>query len=159
MSNRILRQPTNEDAVALYTMSIAQSVETGDTENLTVTEGSIRRDLLSHPDRYITRIIDVAGKPVGMFIAYDTYWVAEGTRGLYLESLYIIPEERGNGHADAVFEWLHDYAAKHDMFHIHWMGLRNNDQAQGFYTKMGAHSSEEWRIYSIPTRSASISDE
>lgn len=153
MTSCTFRTPTNDDAILLYTMSVAQAVETGDTENMTVTAGSIKRDLLAYPEHYMTRIIEFQGQPVGMFIAYDTYWVAEGTRGLCLECLYVVPEQRGQGFAKSVFDWLHKYAASHDMAHIHWMGLRTNDLAHGFYAKMGASRGEEWRIYTIPVNS------
>lgn len=148
------REPTQADAELLCTMSHAQAHDSADEFNALATPASISEHLLKHLDKYTCRIIEHEGRPIGMFICYENYWVYEGSRVLVLESLYIHKDYRRHGFATQVFDWLHTHAANKGLPEISWMAAITNDPAHGFYMRIGADRSEKWRIYSIPTKKA-----
>lgn len=158
MTKLTYREPTLADAELICTMSHTQATDSADEYNAMATVDSVREHLLKHLDKYLCRIIEIDGQPIGMLICYEMYWVYEGVRALYLESLYIHKDHRRQGYATEVFDWLHHYAAQQNLPEIAWMGAITNDPAHAFYTQMGAQRSEKWRIYSIATRGTEHAD-
>jgi len=66
--------------------------------------------------------------------------------GLYLEDLYVKPEQRGRGLGRALLEHLGALAVQRDYGRFEWSVLDWNEHAIRFYKGMGAAVMPEWRI-------------
>ena len=66
--------------------------------------------------------------------------------GLYLEDLYVQPDCRGAGIGKALLHHLGALAVARGYGRFEWSVLDWNEQAIGFYEKMGATVMPEWRI-------------
>jgi GNAT superfamily N-acetyltransferase len=69
-----------------------------------------------------------------------------GKPGLYLEDLYVQPSHRGGGLGRALLERLGAIAVARDYGRFEWSVLDWNENAIGFYEKMGATLLPDWRI-------------
>ncbi len=69
--------------------------------------------------------------------------------GLYLEDLYVQPHCRGAGIGKALLSYLGALAVSRNYGRFEWSVLDWNQDAIGFYEKMGATVMPEWRICRI----------
>ena len=67
--------------------------------------------------------------------------------GFYIENLYVLPECRKQGIGKALFRYVARKALEHNCSRIEWWVSRNNNDAAGFYKKLGAQELSEWTIF------------
>jgi GNAT superfamily N-acetyltransferase len=91
----------------------------------------------------------VAGEP-GSVVAFALYFhnfsTFLGRPGLYLEDLYVQPAHRGRGLGRALLRHLGALAVQRGCGRFEWSVLDWNENAIGFYEKMGATVMPDWRI-------------
>lgn len=63
-----------------------------------------------------------------------------GSRGLFIDDLYISPSYRGHGYGSQFFEFLINFANQHNYSYVYWGAYSNNTKALEFYKKIGAES-------------------
>jgi ribosomal protein S18 acetylase RimI-like enzyme len=78
------------------------------------------------------------------FFSYST-WL--GSNCLYLEDLYITPEQRGGGAGKTLLRHLAKIACANDCGRFEWSVLEWNTPAIDFYKSLGAQPQEEWVRY------------
>ena len=92
----------------------------------------------------------VVGEVAGDVVAFALYFTNFSTflarPGLYLEDLYVKPEQRGRGLGRALLEDLGALAVQRDYGRFEWSVLDWNEHAIRFYQGMGATVMPEWRI-------------
>jgi GNAT superfamily N-acetyltransferase len=74
------------------------------------------------------------GAAVAYALGYETYSTWEG-RGLYLEDLYVRPEERSLGIGQQLITAVVQRALDHGCARLQWQCLEWNDRALAFYTQ------------------------
>ena len=72
-----------------------------------------------------------------------------GKKVLYLEDLYIVPEERGKGTGRRFFDELKRIAKERNCGKIEWKCLKWNQPSIAFYDKLGGTQDNEWITYNI----------
>ncbi len=72
-----------------------------------------------------------------------------GKKVLYLEDLYVIPEERGKGVGTLFFAELKKAAENHRCGKIEWKCLKWNEPSLAFYDKLGGRRDEDWITFNI----------
>ena len=72
-----------------------------------------------------------------------------GKKVLYLEDLYVIPEERGKGIGTRVFAELKTIAENSKCGKIEWKCLKWNEPSLAFYDKLGGRRDEDWVTFNI----------
>ncbi|MCK5941838.1 MAG: GNAT family N-acetyltransferase [Planctomycetes bacterium] len=85
------------------------------------------------------------GAPVGFalyFTSYSTFWCQPC---LFLEDLYVDPEQRGNGHGLALLRALARLAVERGCPRLDWHVLDWNQLAIDFYQRQGATVLPDWR--------------
>jgi GNAT superfamily N-acetyltransferase len=98
------------------------------------------RELIAHPDQGHLLIARDDGAAVG-FAAVDWKWSSlKGARIGYLEDIFVAPEERGRGIADALIEACADRCRQHGMPAMQWLTAPDNRRAQAVYDRTGAAS-------------------
>ena len=106
--------------------------------------------------RYFETLICRRGKvPVGFALYYFTYSTFLGRPTLYLEDLFVRPEERGNGAGKALLRALAKTAVQRGCGRMEWTVLDWNTPSIRFYEKLGAKLRKEWiltRLTGAPLR-------
>jgi GNAT superfamily N-acetyltransferase len=108
------------------------------------TAANIRRHGFGSRPYFATLICRRAGRPVGFALYFFTYSTFLGRPSLYLEDLFVRPEERGNGAGKALLQALARIAAARGCGRMEWAVLDWNRPAIRFYKRLGARLSREW---------------
>lgn len=87
------------------------------------------------------------GQPVGFAVFFFSYSTWLGRNGLYLEDLYVTPEQRGGGAGKKLLRHLAQIACANDCGRLEWSVLDWNEPAINFYKSIGAQAQDEWVRY------------
>ena len=119
------------------------------------TAGRIRRHGFGRR-RYFEALICRRGRtPIGLALYYFTYSTFVGRPTLYLEDLFVLPAERGNGAGRALLRALAKIAVRRGCGRMEWAVLDWNTPSIRFYRKLGATLRREWiltRLAGAPLR-------
>ena len=106
--------------------------------------------------RYFETIIcRRGGTPVGFALYFFTYSTFLARPTLYLEDLFVLPEERGTGAGKALLRALARIAVRRGCGRLEWAVLDWNRPAIGFYKRLGAKLRRQWiltRLTGAPLR-------
>ncbi|MDF1756031.1 MAG: GNAT family N-acetyltransferase [Verrucomicrobiales bacterium] len=91
-------------------------------------------------------VAEVEGIIIGTAVFFHNYSTFIGKQGLYLEDIYITPEQRGKGIGKAILKELARLAVKRNCGRMEWTVLDWNQPAIDFYDKIGGEMLDEWRI-------------
>ncbi len=69
--------------------------------------------------------------------------------GIYLEDLFVRPAHRGHGVGKALLSHLAGLAIARGCGRLEWSVLDWNEDAIGFYRKLGAVPQDEWTVYRV----------
>ena len=90
------------------------------------------------------------GKEVGFALFFHNFSTFLGRSGLYLEDLFVLPQERGKGYGKALLKELARIAVERGCGRLEWSCLDWNQPSIDFYTKkMHAVPMEEWTTYRL----------
>ncbi|NVZ99933.1 GNAT family N-acetyltransferase [Pseudomonas gingeri] len=87
------------------------------------------------------------GEPVGFAVFFFSYSTWLGRNGLYLEDLYVSPQQRGAGAGKKLLRHLAKIACANDCGRLEWSVLDWNESAIRFYESIGAQPQSEWVRY------------
>ncbi|ADP17312.1 GNAT family N-acetyltransferase [Achromobacter sp. SD115] len=87
------------------------------------------------------------GKPIGYAVYFYSYSTWLGKNGIYLEDLYITPEQRGIGAGRDLLRHLAQEAVANGCGRLEWSVLDWNTPAIDFYKSIGALPQDEWVRY------------
>ena len=88
-------------------------------------------------------------KPVGFAVFFHNFSTWLGRPGLYLEDLFVKPENRGKGYGRALLIELAKIARERDCGRMEWAVLDWNEPAIKFYRALGAKPMEEWTVFRL----------
>ena len=89
------------------------------------------------------------GLIVGLAIYFFNSSTWQGRNGLYLEDLFVEPEQRGAGIGKALLARLAALAVERDCGRFEWSVLDWNTPAIDFYEGLGARPQSEWVRYRL----------
>ena len=87
------------------------------------------------------------GLPIGFAVFFFSYPTWLGSNCMYLEDLYINPEQRGGGAGKKLLRHLAKIACDNGCGRFEWSVLDWNEPAIAFYKSIGAQPQEEWVRY------------
>ncbi|GAB3593313.1 GNAT family N-acetyltransferase [Angustibacter peucedani] len=89
------------------------------------------------------------GQPrvVGMAVYYLTYSTWTGQHGIWLEDLFVQPDQRGSGLGKALLARLAAICVERGYPRLEWWVLDWNEPSIGFYRSLGAVAQDEWTVY------------
>lgn len=85
-------------------------------------------------------------RPVGFALYFFNFSTFLGRPGLYLEDLFVLPADRGQGHGKALIVELARIAHHRGCGRLEWSVLDWNTPAITFYQHLGAQILADWRI-------------
>jgi GNAT superfamily N-acetyltransferase len=89
------------------------------------------------------------GPPAGYTCLYWTFSSVSATDVVLLNDLYVRPERRGSGVAQALVAAAVDVARERGTSHVRWFTALDNRRAQRLYERLGAQRTA-WFEYEIP---------
>ena len=93
---------------------------------------------------------EAEGRAVGFALFFHNFSTFLGRAGLYLEDLFVLPEERGKGYGEALLRHLARTALDQGCGRLEWACLDWNRPSIDFYTKkMRALPMEGWTTYRL----------
>jgi len=111
---------------------------------MVATAGQIRRHGFG-PRRYFETLICRRGSAaVGFALYFFTYSTFLGRPTLYLEDLFVLPEERGRGAGRALLGELARIAVRRGCGRMEWAVLDWNTPSIRFYKRLGAKLRRDW---------------
>ena len=94
-------------------------------------------------------------QPIGFALYFFTFSTFLARPTLYLEDLFVVPEERGHGAGRALLRELARVATRRGCGRMEWAVLDWNTPSIRFYEKLGAGLRKEWiltRLTGAPLR-------
>ena len=88
-------------------------------------------------------------RPVGFALFFHNFSTFLGRPGIYLEDLFVVPEERGSGVGRAMLEHLARLAVDRGCGRLEWAVLDWNRDAIAFYERLGARPNSDWTVYRL----------
>jgi GNAT superfamily N-acetyltransferase len=117
----------------------------------------LSRWLLDHPEDGVQVIArDDGGAAIGFTTIYWTWRTMHASRIAVLEDLFVAPEARGSGAAEALISDARERAQEHGASQLDWQTAKTNERAQAVYGRVGAEPDDRWLDYSLPTASGEL---
>ena len=83
-------------------------------------------------------------RPIGFALYFFTYSTFVGRPSLYLEDLFVVPEQRGQGAGRMLLRALARIAIERGCGRMEWAVLHWNRPAIRFYERLGARLRRDW---------------
>jgi GNAT superfamily N-acetyltransferase len=88
-------------------------------------------------------------KPAGFVLFFHNYSTFLGRPGIYIEDLFVEESYRGWGFGRALLFYVARLAKQRRCGRLEWSVLDWNEQAIGFYKKLGAVPMSEWTVFRV----------
>ncbi|WP_342776897.1 GNAT family N-acetyltransferase [Hankyongella ginsenosidimutans] len=106
----------------------------------------MRDSLFGATPRAYALLAEVEGQPVGFALWFYNYSTFLGRHGLYVEDVFVEPEQRGKGIGKAIFADLARRAVAQGCGRMEWWVLDWNAPSIAFYRAIGAAAMDEWTV-------------
>jgi len=140
-------EPRDVDAITSLIRGLAEFEKL--THLLEVTPEKLALHLFGEKPVVEAVVAERAGRVVAFALFFTNFSTFLAKPGLYLEDLFVEPEERGRGIGQALLEHLARLAAERGHGRFEWSVLDWNEGAIRFYRRMGATVMPDWRICRI----------
>jgi GNAT superfamily N-acetyltransferase len=142
----MIRPATPADISAILQLIRALSDYEKLSDQVVVTEAQLREHLFGPRPYAEVLLAEEAGRVVGYALFFHTYSTFLGRPSLYLEDLFVLPEDRGRGHGKGLLARLAQLAVERGCGRFEWMVLDWNTPAIQFYESLGAVVAPEWKL-------------
>ncbi len=139
-----LATPTDIPAIVHLIRALAEYEKL--SHQVVVDEARLREHLFGPKPYAEVLLAEDGGQVVGYALFFHTYSTFLGRPSLYLEDLFVLPEQRGRGHGKALLARLARLAVERDCGRFEWMVLDWNTPAIEFYESLGAAMAPEWKL-------------
>jgi len=117
------------------------------TDQIELDEATLDESLFSDNPVPRALVATLGSEMVGYAIYFYNFSTFLGTKGIYLEDIYVDTEYRGQGIGDKLFRKVADIARLENCGRMEWVALDWNKPAINFYESRGAKMHEEWRLF------------
>ena len=93
------------------------------------------------------------GAAIGFASLFWTWTTTRGGRLGVMNDLYVAPQARGSGVAEALIEACRERCAARGAVALEWQTAADNHRAQAVYDRVGGERSDRWLDYAITIRS------
>lgn len=149
MSNCTFRSavPGDEELILTFIHALADYEHMSDQ---VVATPEILREWIFEKKTAEVIFAEVEGKAVGYALFFHNFSTFLGRAGVYLEDLFVLPEERGRGCGKALLKELARITVERGCGRLEWSCLDWNQPSIDFYTKrMRAAPMDGWTVYRL----------
>jgi GNAT superfamily N-acetyltransferase len=151
----VIRRGTERDVPTILTLIRGLAEYERLAHEMEATPARVRAHGFGRRRYFETIICRRGGKPVGFALYFFTYSTFLARPTLYLEDLFVLPENRGSGAGKALLRALARIAVRRGCGRLEWAVLDWNRPAIGFYKRLGAKLRRQWiltRLTGAPLR-------
>ena len=111
------------------------------------------RALIADPGREGMQLLarDEGGRAIGFATIFWTWSTLSAERLGVMNDLFVAPEARGSGAAEALIEACAERCRDRGAKHLAWQTALDNHRAQAVYDRIGARRSQ-WLDYDLPVQ-------
>ena len=91
--------------------------------------------------------VDDEGTPIGLAHVREFVRPLDGSKGLYLDDLFVSPDARGAGAGSALLEAARDAAKERGLSVVRWITAKDNETARRLYDKVAEKT--KWVTYDL----------
>jgi GNAT superfamily N-acetyltransferase len=112
---------------------------------------ALARELIASPDRDGVQLIarDESGRAVGFATIFWTWSTLSASRIAVMNDLFVSPDARGGGTADALIEACAERARERGATSLDWQTARDNERARRVYDRVGGRADDRWVDYAL----------
>ena len=139
-----VREATAADARLIVEMIRELAEFERELDQVETTPEDIVRDGFGPNPSFYALIAEWSGEPVGYALYYFTFSTWAGSRGLFVEDLFVRAQFRKKGIGKALLRQMAQVAREHKCHGMRWEVLNWNTPAVEFYRSLGANLQTEW---------------
>ncbi len=146
-----VRDATRDDVPELVRLVRELALYEKEPDAATATEDQFAAALFpedGNPAAYAL-VAERDGRVVGMAIWFTSFSTWTGRHGLWLEDLFVEPEQRGLGIGKALLVRLAAICVERDWTRFEWWVLDWNTPSIEFYRSQGAVSQDAWTTFRV----------
>ena len=146
-------RPEDVDAVVAMVYELAEYERL--VEECHLTAGQLHAALFGPRPALFGLVAESAGpdEPDSTVVGYALYFLNfstwEGVHGIYLEDLYVHPDQRGSGLGRALLTGLAGIAKERGYARVEWSVLDWNEPSIAFYRSLGALPMDGWTVFRL----------
>jgi GNAT superfamily N-acetyltransferase len=144
MASLSIRRAARRDAPVIVRLIRGLAEYERLAHEMEATVGQIRRHGFGRRPYFEALICRRGRAAVGFALYFFTYSTFMGRPTLYLEDLFVLPEERGRGAGRALLTELARIALRRGCGRMEWTVLDWNKNSIRFYKRLGAKLRKEW---------------
>ena len=113
---------------------------------VSATQEDLRRALLGERPAVFAHVAENDGEVVGFALWFLNFSTWTGQHGVYLEDLYVRPDQRRSGLGRELLAELARICVARGYARLEWSVLDWNAPARRFYASLGAVEMDEWMV-------------
>jgi GNAT superfamily N-acetyltransferase len=142
----VIRRGTKRDVAVILSLIRGLADYERLSHEVEATVSRVRAHGFGRRRYFETLICRRGGRPVGFALFFFTYSTFLARPTLYLEDLFVQPDQRGAGAGRALLRALARIAVRRGCGRLEWAVLDWNRPAIGFYQRLGAKLHRQWII-------------
>ncbi len=135
---------TIDDVPEILKFIIALAIYEKLEHEAVVTEDQLTDNLFGKKAFAEVLFLEVNQKKVGFALFFHNFSTFLGKPGIYLEDLFVLPEERGHSYGKILLAYLAKLTIERNCGRLEWSVLNWNTPAIDFYKSLGALSMNDW---------------
>ncbi|APV44645.1 Acetyltransferase (GNAT) family protein [Dehalogenimonas formicexedens] len=149
MSEITVRRAGPGDSGAVISLLVALA----EYERLTPPDAAGRQrlteEMSSINPRFEAYLAEFGGRAVGCAVVFETFGSFRAKPKLYIEDLFVLPEDRGRGAGKALFRAMVELARDRGCGAVEWTALDWNTPAHDFYRRMGGRMLDTIKVFQL----------
>ena len=114
-----------------------------------LTAEQLQAALFGEKPAVFCHVAETGGEVVGCALWFLNFSTWRGVHGIYLEDLFVRPEQRGSGLGKALLIALAQECVSNGYERLEWSVLDWNTPAIDFYKSLGALPQDEWTTFRL----------
>jgi GNAT superfamily N-acetyltransferase len=144
-----IRQATAADVPAVLTLIRGLADYERLANEVIATEDDLRQSLFgTHPAAEVL-LGELEGHAVAFAVFFTNFSTFLGRPGIYLEDLFVQPEQRRHGFGRQLLQYIAALAVERRCGRLEWSVLDWNEPAIRFYQSLGARPMDEWTVHRL----------
>ena len=148
MTQASYRYATEADVPAILDLIRQLAEYEKAADEVVATEELLRQSLFDQRAAEVL-LVEASGRPVGFAVFFTSFSTWLGRAGIFLEDLFVLPNERRKGYGKGLLQHLAQIAMERGCGRLEWNCLDWNQPSIDFYLSLGAAKMDCWTTYRL----------